>query len=85
MDRNKFIPTENQLHPVHLVCAEGLYQSGARLAVDRLKIRGIQPPLTRYGRDGSVLGTKPPLGVAPGWRVERIKLGMSTVARSSAI
>ena len=22
MDRNKFIPTENQLHPVHLVCAE---------------------------------------------------------------
>ena len=25
MDLNKFIPTENQLHPVHLVCAEGLY------------------------------------------------------------
>ena len=25
MDRNKFIPTENQLHPVHLVCAEGMY------------------------------------------------------------
>ena len=25
MDRNKFSPTENQLHPVHLVCAEGLY------------------------------------------------------------
>eukprot|EP01048_Picozoa_sp_COSAG05_P006809 COSAG05_NODE_459_length_9617_cov_12.484661_11_plen_131_part_00 len=39
----------------------------------------IQPPdrkwegwvLTENGRDGSVLGAKPPFGVAPGWRVER--------------
>ena len=48
-------------------------RSGA--ATGSIKIRGIQPPLTRDGRDGSVRGTKAALGVAPCWRYSRAVSG----------
>eukprot|EP01048_Picozoa_sp_COSAG05_P007520 COSAG05_NODE_532_length_8897_cov_18.622301_7_plen_101_part_00 len=46
MDLNKFIPTENQLHPVHLVCAEGLYVNLGTYTVPRyLGPFPSQPPI----------------------------------------
>ena len=56
-------------------------RSGA--ATGSIKIRGIQPPLTRDGRDGSVRGTKAALGVAPGCPVSRgVSGGLSTNIRT---
>ena len=46
-------------------------------------LRGPQSPLTRNGRDGSMLGTKSPLGVAPGCPASRrVSGGLSTNIRT---